>query len=287
MRLLKNADVASVLTMAEGIAALRTGYADLARGDAAYVPRIDLYAPTGRDDGYYQWGSMAGTCRSYGVVAVRIESDVTTWPVGRTSEKYCVEPGAYSWIILLYSTSNGEPLALLQDGYLQHVRVGAAAGIGVDLMARPDADTLGSAREAVEGAGIVATATDAMSPTFDPTLVDVHRGEAQACTSEDELTLFVTTGTPGLRFADVGGRCVAARPGGGLGHPFPTEWFLQDIRDEETRWTSSTARTRRSSASWASAPWAARSAATWPGRASPSSSPTSTGPPCRPARRRA
>ncbi len=63
LRLLTNAaDVASILTMRECIAALRTGYDDLARGDAAFIPRIDLYAPTGRDDDYYyQCGSMAGT----------------------------------------------------------------------------------------------------------------------------------------------------------------------------------------------------------------------------------
>lgn len=143
MRLLTNADIATVLDMKGGIAALRVGYEDLAKGDAAFVPRIDLYAPTGRDDDYYQWGSMAGACRSYGVVAVRIKSDIASWPHGRTQEKYCIEPGTYSGIILLYSIINGEPLALLQDGYLQHVRVGAAAGIGVDLMARADADTLG------------------------------------------------------------------------------------------------------------------------------------------------
>ncbi len=143
MRLLTNADVAAVLSMTEGIAALRTGYDDLIRGDAAYIPRIDLYAPTGRDDDYYQWGSTAGACRSYGGVAVLIKSDVTSWPQGRTSEKYCIEPGTYSGIILLYNITDGAPLALLQDGYLQHVRVGAATGIGVDLMARKDADTLG------------------------------------------------------------------------------------------------------------------------------------------------
>lgn len=361
MRLLTNADISSVLTMGEGIAALRTGYDDLARGDAAYVPRIDLYAPTGRDDDYYQWGSMAGACRSYGVVAVRIKSDVTSWP-GRTTEKYCVEPGTYSGIILLYSITNGEPLALLQDGYLQHVRVGAAAGIGVDLMARPDADTLGligsggmartyleaiaevralrevrvysttpanrerfaaaareelgleiravdSAEAAVREASIVATATDAMGATFDPawlsagthvtcvtrrelsaelieradrtlqlgvntipygtpvpgmewkaggiasyvsgqpeeraripatsgsqtgvfpTLADVHRGRALGRTNDDEITLFVTTGTQGLQFAAVGGRVWQLAQERDLGHPFPTEWFLQDIRD--------------------------------------------------------
>ncbi len=362
MRLLTNADIASVLDMRGGIAALRTGYDDLARGDAAFVPRIDLYAPTGRDDDYYQWGSMAGACRSYGVVAVRIKSDVASWPHGRTQEKYCVEPGTYSGIILLYSITNGEPLALLQDGYLQHMRVGAAAGIGVDLMALPDADTLGligsggmartyleaiaevrslrevrvfsttpanrerfaataraelgldvravdSAQEAVTGARIVATATDSMTATFDPawlspgthvtvvtrrelsepliaradhvvqlgvntipygtpvpdmewkaggmaayvcgqpheraripsssgretgvfpTLVDVRLGRAQARTSPDDVTLFVTTGTQGLQFAAVGGHVWQQAKDRDLGTPFPTEWFLQDIRD--------------------------------------------------------
>ncbi len=60
MRLLTNADVASVLTKREGIAARRTGYDDLARGDAAFIPRIDLYALMGRDDDYYRWGRWLG-----------------------------------------------------------------------------------------------------------------------------------------------------------------------------------------------------------------------------------
>lgn len=221
MRFLDNTDVKAVLSIHEGIEALRRGYLDLSRGDAAYIPRIDLYAPSGRQDDYYQWGSMAGACRSFGVAAVRMKSDIASWPDGRTQEKYCVAPGTYCGLILLFSITDGAPLAMIQDGYLQHVRVGAAAGIGVDALARQDADELGligsggmaetyldaiadvrplrrvrvysptaahreafvaaararhdfevvgvgSAEEAVRGAGIVATATDSMVPTFDP-----------------------------------------------------------------------------------------------------------------------
>ncbi len=51
-------------------------------------------------------------CRSYGVVAVRIKSDIASWPQGGTQEKYCIEHGTYSGIILLYSLTNGEPVAL-------------------------------------------------------------------------------------------------------------------------------------------------------------------------------
>ncbi|HYY87963.1 MAG TPA: ornithine cyclodeaminase family protein, partial [Chloroflexota bacterium] len=114
MLYLSNADVQSVLDMATCLDALRAGYRDLARGDAAYVPRIDLWAPTGGDDDYYCFGSMTGVSRSAGVVAVRIKSDVITWSDGgKTTEKYCVQPGTYSGIILLYSIRNGEPLALM------------------------------------------------------------------------------------------------------------------------------------------------------------------------------
>lgn len=159
MLLLDNRDVAAVLTIHEGIEALRIGYADLSRGDAAYIPRIDLFAPTGRQNQYYQWGSMSGICRSFGVAAVRMKSDVTSWPEGKTREKYCIEPGRYCGLILLFAITDGEPLAIVHDGYLQHIRVGAAAGIGTEVLARTDATELGL----IGSGGMAATYMDAIA----------------------------------------------------------------------------------------------------------------------------
>jgi ornithine cyclodeaminase/alanine dehydrogenase-like protein (mu-crystallin family) len=143
VRFLSNADVAQLLDMPVAMEALRVGYDDLRIGQATYGPRIDYLTPTGRREDYYQWGSMTGACRSYGVVAVRMKSDIVSWPDGRTQEKYCVAPGTYCGLILLFSANDGAPLAMLHDGYLQHMRVGAAIGIGTDRLARRDADTLG------------------------------------------------------------------------------------------------------------------------------------------------
>jgi ornithine cyclodeaminase/alanine dehydrogenase-like protein (mu-crystallin family) len=140
---LSNADVQALLDTKTCLDALRAGYEDLARGDAAYIPRIDIHAPTGREDDYYRWGSMSGVCRSMGVVATRIKSDIVSWPGGETEEKWCIEPGTYSGIILLYSIENGEPLALMNDGILQHMRVGGSAGLGAEALAREDASVLG------------------------------------------------------------------------------------------------------------------------------------------------
>jgi ornithine cyclodeaminase/alanine dehydrogenase-like protein (mu-crystallin family) len=45
--------------------------------------------------------------------------------------------------VLLTSIETGEPLAFINDGILQHMRVGADGGIGVKYMANPDADVVG------------------------------------------------------------------------------------------------------------------------------------------------
>jgi alanine dehydrogenase len=75
-----------------------------------------------------------------------MKSDVMTWPEAdqghRTAEKYCIEPGTFCGLIMLFSTANGEPLAMINDGILQHMRVGGAAGIGVKYMAREDSEDL-------------------------------------------------------------------------------------------------------------------------------------------------
>lgn len=216
MRLLTNADVASVLDMRGGIAAPRTGYDDLARGDAAFIPPIDLYAPpveTTTTTSWGQWPTPAGRTALWPSAS---NPTSPPGPRGARSKSTASSRATTQGIILLYSISNGAPLALLQDGYLQHVRVGVAGrrrgrtdgparrrqpGInwvrrhGTDLpggdrrgpqatrgarlqfhtgqpraIAATAGEELGldiravdSAKEAVTGARIVATATDSMT----------------------------------------------------------------------------------------------------------------------------
>jgi alanine dehydrogenase len=104
-----------------------------------------MYVPCERDDGYYRWSTVEGT--SDGILAMRMKSDVVTWPVGGDGQwresKYCMQPGTYAGFILLLSTRNGEPLAFINDGVLQHMRVGGGAGIGAKHLARHDAQTVG------------------------------------------------------------------------------------------------------------------------------------------------
>ena len=143
--LIGNDAVAKVLTMEDTIAALETSYRRLALGEATCRPRIDIRLPTSDPAKHYQWGSMEGGAAS-GYFAVRIKSDVvyeTAYGGAVTQEKYCSRPGLYCGLVLLTSVETGEPLAFINDGILQHMRVGADGAIGVKHMARRGAEVVG------------------------------------------------------------------------------------------------------------------------------------------------
>jgi len=145
MLIVSNADVEKVLTMRATLAALETAYLDLAAGEAVCRPRIDIRIPTRDPARNYQWGTMEGGSTG-GYFAIRMKSDIiyeTRYNGALTQEKYCSRPGLYCGLVLLTSVENGEPLAIINDGVLQHMRVGADGGIGVKYMANADAEVVG------------------------------------------------------------------------------------------------------------------------------------------------
>lgn len=145
MLIIDNAAVSELLTMADCIRVQEDAFRKLPSGGAVHRPRIDLYYPCARDDGYFRWGTMEGANGDY--FAIRMKSDVITWPRDKdgnwTEEKHCVEPGTYCGLIFLVSTKNGEPLAFINDGVLQHMRVGGGAAIGVKYLSREDLHIVG------------------------------------------------------------------------------------------------------------------------------------------------
>ena len=142
MLILGNDDIRQVLTMKMALEALEGIYRDLAKGEADQRRRMDFFIPTERTDGYYRWSTTEGASKRLGVLAMRIKSDILFWP-GKTEEKYCIKPGTYCGLVILVSAQTAEPLALMQDGILQHMRTGAAAGLGVKSLARNDATNVG------------------------------------------------------------------------------------------------------------------------------------------------
>lgn len=92
MIIIDNALVADLLTMKDCIDVQDEAFRGLASGRSIHRPRIDMYYPCERDDGYFRWGTMEGASGNY--FAIRMKSDIMTWPMsassGQTMDKYCL-----------------------------------------------------------------------------------------------------------------------------------------------------------------------------------------------------
>ncbi len=146
--ILSNDDVEKLLTMDECVAALEDAYKELTAGRGISRTRSDCIAPTSYgEDAIYGLKSMDGVAPKLGVGAIRINSDIVTNPTIGNTQRRVKMPAApndrYVGLVLLFSTDNGEPLAIFPDGVMQHIRVGATNGLGVKYMAREDARTVG------------------------------------------------------------------------------------------------------------------------------------------------
>lgn len=143
MIFLTNEHVQQVLDMPTCLNAMEDAYRELNEKRAGYRPRIDFYVP--QEPHYYRWGTMEGASRKLGVFAIRMKSDMLAWENQDgfvVEDKYCIERGRYCGLIFLLSTRNAEPLAIINDGYLQHMRVGACAGLGTKYLARENSKVM-------------------------------------------------------------------------------------------------------------------------------------------------
>jgi ornithine cyclodeaminase/alanine dehydrogenase-like protein (mu-crystallin family) len=145
--ILSNDDVEKLLTMHECIEVLEDAYVELSEGRGVNRVRSDCLVPSGREDALYSLKSMDGVVPKLGIGAVRIDSDVVTWPKQGANMRRVKIPAApnsrYVGLVLLFSSDTGELLAILPDGVLQRTRVGATNGLGVKYLARKDARTVG------------------------------------------------------------------------------------------------------------------------------------------------
>ena len=141
--LLSNEDVEAALTMPDCLAAMEIAYRDLGLNQGGNGMRSEVLTPTGREDALYSLLTMHGVVPRFGIGAVRITSDILTWPgsaAGARRVKVPAAPGGrYTGLVLLFSTETGEPLAIYPDGVVQRMRVGATSGLAAKYLARPDA----------------------------------------------------------------------------------------------------------------------------------------------------
>ncbi|HEY7246471.1 MAG TPA: ornithine cyclodeaminase family protein [Xanthobacteraceae bacterium] len=144
--ILSNDDVAKLLTMRECIDVLEDVYVELREGRGVNRVRSDCLVPSGEAERVYSLKSMDGIIPKLGIGAVRIDSDIVTWPQHGNAMRRVKVPaasnGRYVGLVLLFSSHTGEPLAILPDGVMQRIRVGATNGLGVKYLARENASSV-------------------------------------------------------------------------------------------------------------------------------------------------
>jgi alanine dehydrogenase len=149
---LNNDDVEQVITMKETMEALEILYREMGRGVAIAAPRSDVHSPTAAAANAegpmaHYLKSMSGACPHFGTAALRFSSDIVAWrdfggDIRR--DKLPMLPGQrWLGIVMLFSTANGELLAIMNDGVMQRFRVGGANGVSTKYLARQDAETVG------------------------------------------------------------------------------------------------------------------------------------------------
>ncbi|MDP2729315.1 MAG: ornithine cyclodeaminase family protein [Dehalococcoidales bacterium] len=144
--LLNNDDVAQLLDIKTCVQVIEEAYQDMARGEAVPCPtRTSIQVPLEGGVSYIH-DSFKGASRRRGVLAIRMKSDIKGQEMSHGTlreTKWASRPGKFCGLVLLFSTRNGELLAILNDGLIQHLRVGVTSAVGAKYMCRPDAATLG------------------------------------------------------------------------------------------------------------------------------------------------
>ena len=144
--IIDNETVESVLTMRDCIDSLDVVFRDYAVGRAVNRPRSHTYTTRGEGK-YYLFKSMDGGIASLGVHAIRLSSDLThefERDGLRRREKVPAAPGnRWVGLVMLFDMETLVPLAIMQDGYLQRMRVGATSGLAARELARPGSRTVG------------------------------------------------------------------------------------------------------------------------------------------------
>src|SRR5262249_12994110 len=144
--ILSNEEIEQILTMDELVPAIEEAYVELIEGRGGNRLRSDIVTPTTYSkEGLYALKSMDGVIPKFGVGAIRINSDILTFPEEEGLMRRVKVPAApnrrYVGLVLLFSTHDGAPLLICPDGVMQHMRVGATSAVAAKHMAKKSSRT--------------------------------------------------------------------------------------------------------------------------------------------------
>lgn len=138
-----NKDMQGLVTTKECIEAIEQAYLELGRGVAQELPRRRIYHPReDKVDHYYWFNEMAGIVPGIQTMAMRVNSATVNVSRKRGNARFGF-PGAFSALVFLFDTESNALLAVLQDFFLNPVRVAATSAIVTRRLAADNARVMG------------------------------------------------------------------------------------------------------------------------------------------------
>lgn len=140
---LSNEDIEGLVTTAECIKAVEQAYLEHGQGIAQELPRRRIYQPRAEAQNHYYWfNEMAGIVPGVHTMALRLNSATVEITKKRGNARFGF-PGPFAGLVFLFDIRTNELLAILQDFYLNPIRVAATSAIVTARLARDDAKVMG------------------------------------------------------------------------------------------------------------------------------------------------
>src|SRR6185295_17746428 len=145
--ILTNEDVQKALSIKQCLDVMEDSYREQAASRAVNRPTCHSYLPHSLPNSTYSFTSVDGGIGKYGVLALRVTSDIVQEQVVHGSIRLEKLPlagqGMFVGLVQLFSAETGELLAIMPDGLIQQTRVGVTSALGMKVMARQDSEVLG------------------------------------------------------------------------------------------------------------------------------------------------
>ncbi|MSP37930.1 MAG: ornithine cyclodeaminase family protein [Deltaproteobacteria bacterium] len=145
--ILNNDHVQQALNVKECLAVMEESYREQAASRAVNRPTCHSYLPHALPNSTYSFKSVDGGIGKYGVLALRVTSDVVQEQEVHGSVRLEKLPlagkGMFVGLVQLFSAETGELLAIMPDGFIQQTRVGVTSALGMKVMARRNSQVLG------------------------------------------------------------------------------------------------------------------------------------------------
>lgn len=141
--ILSNEEIEGLVTTKECIEAVEQAYLELGQGIAEELPRRRIYHPReGTRDRYYWFNEMAGIVPGIRTLALRVNSATVEVTKKRGNTRLGF-PGPFAGLVFLFDSDTNELFAILQDFYLNPIRVAATSAIVTARLARDNAEVMG------------------------------------------------------------------------------------------------------------------------------------------------